>query len=1227
MKKFTICVCVAALLCLSVTAAAFERPIPFGFKVENPLLVFPVDEKIIMQNGTLVLEAKDMVYDSTMALVEDEGTSSGYALKCAATSWLEIANLKGPGFMSNILIDKQNSYVIWARIKTPSGSPSYHEKLSNTNAYTTRWILALQEEEQNTWLWRSLVGSVVLKQGMQEIIFACRSNDITYDRFIITSDTSFTPVSKDDVPGMGGDAGDFGAIPANAYPLANVHPRVFVTADEIPALKERVKHEALAPAYERIKAAGTAPLDCTATPLTAVGSNYNAVNCSTLMSRAFLYLLGEVDDNHARETIRQLKIFMETTVYDESIIDITRLMGEELMAAGMVYDWCYDLLTASDKEFIIRQMYDTAGQKEIGWPPTKRNLIWGHGIEGEIFKDNLTAAIAVFDEDPSYYEIVAGTMFGKMIPARQLLMSSLNDPSGSSYGWARYTNFAYANKLMGAIGYDNLFGEKAPQVPYKWIYERLPNGTWFKDGDCWIPERYYIDTWYASYSEGGTFAHTGSAFGDPYLMGAGLLSLYWGGYNTQGIWDILFMDPSEPFSFVDDLPLARHTTYPLSGITARTSWQNGLNSPAALAFMNMREISLGDHQHDDVGSFQIYYKGALALDSGYYEYGAHYDNYQARSVAHNVIMVDDPDEEKYGIWTSLYEALGGQRSYRNIVDYEELISPKAKSAEAKAHYIGPNQTTPEFSYISSELSYAYNDKIEEYERSMVFMDLFRDDYPAAFIVYDNIKTKAPGLKKRWLLHSEQEPLITVGTDRTTTTIRRNEEGYNGKLVNQTLIPAPGKSAFEIIGGPGREFEVDGVNYPILKPKYSGAVHDSGNWRIEVSPTVAAQEDIFLNVMYVTDDDGGHPELPVFREYGTDFLGVTIADRMVTFSKTRDNIKNTIHLTVRNNGYDTVSCMLTDIEEGVWHVVGAGIDTVLESKIGENCLYFKGAPGAYTIEKAVPGSKPQTIKYPEAEKDIFGDFLVRKNNNLMYLPKPTKLVDGRPYIAVDGILTQANVTVESKTSDSITILSGVNTLTLTAESLDYTENGETKQLEYVPKIIWGDLYVDAFDIANRLSSKLTGVAYDPFIKLLKFNVTMPKSIEGVDMEKVIVPVEITGPPTYNDAYPLENMYDNNLSTYYSAQSPTPVLFDLGEEQDIAKISIAFYVGDIRKTFFDVEFSTDGQNFTQVYDGESGGKTSGLEDFRIRGRARYVRFNFKGNTQGGSYNSIHAVLIMK
>ena len=73
----------------------------------------------------------------------------------------------------------------------------------------------------------------------------------------------------------------------------------------------------------------------------------------------------------------------------------------------------------------------------------------------------------------------------------------------------------------------------------------------------------------------------------------------------------------------------------------------------------------------------------------------------------------------------------------------------------------------------------------------------------------------------------------------------------GRLFSKTLLP----ERFDMvkIGGPGKQFWVDGQNFPMPK---GHATPDTtqllGQWRIEVSPKKAAADDYFLHFIQAGD---------------------------------------------------------------------------------------------------------------------------------------------------------------------------------------------------------------------------------------------------------------------------------------------------------------------------------------------------------------------------------------
>jgi len=114
-----------------------------------------------------------------------------------------------------------------------------------------------------------------------------------------------------------------------------------------------------------------------------------------------------------------------------------------------------------------------------------------------------------------------------------------------------------------------------------------------------------------------------------------------------------------------------------------------------------------------------------------------------------------------------------------------------------------------------------------------------------------------GYTKTWLVHHANEPVVDGGTWRS--------DQDRGRIFVRTLLPED--ATLEKVGGPGREFMADGVNYAIdagpskliVENKYPiGRMHYKeipelmGRWRMEVRPGSARKEDLFLHLIQVGD---------------------------------------------------------------------------------------------------------------------------------------------------------------------------------------------------------------------------------------------------------------------------------------------------------------------------------------------------------------------------------------
>jgi len=108
---------------------------------------------------------------------------------------------------------------------------------------------------------------------------------------------------------------------------------------------------------------------------------------------------------------------------------------------------------------------------------------------------------------------------------------------------------------------------------------------------------------------------------------------------------------------------------------------------------------------------------------------------------------------------------------------------------------------------------------------------------------------------------------------------------------------------------------------------------------------------------------------------------------------------------------------------------------------------------------------------------------------------------------------------------------------------------------------------------------------------------------------------------NDGHVPANTVDGNLGTRWSAEGNGQwIRYDLGATRLVAFVKIAWYQGNARHAFFDLQTSADGITFTSRFSGQSSGTTTALETYDFSDvSARYVRIVGQGNSVN-AWNSI-------
>src|SRR5262245_61787160 len=115
---------------------------------------------------------------------------------------------------------------------------------------------------------------------------------------------------------------------------------------------------------------------------------------------------------------------------------------------------------------------------------------------------------------------------------------------------------------------------------------------------------------------------------------------------------------------------------------------------------------------------------------------------------------------------------------------------------------------------------------------------------------------------------------------------------------------------------------------------------------------------------------------------------------------------------------------------------------------------------------------------------------------------------------------------------------------------------------------------------------------------------------------------------DDGHTPANAFDGSIATRWSAQGDGQwIRFDLGTNQPIGSVSIAWYQGDQRRASFEIQTSGNGTNWTLVYTGPNSGTTSALETSAVlASTGRYLRIVGHGNSVSG-WNSVTEVQVFR
>ena len=248
-------------------------------------------------------------------------------------------------------------------------------------------------------------------------------------------------------------------------------------------------------------------------------------------------------------------------------------------------------------------------------------------------------------------------------------------------------------------------------------------------------------------------------------------------------------------------------------------------------------------------------------------------NYAYQTIAHNAITVTDPDDNVPAPGKKAPRPIANDGGQRRIgsgwgveaapldrVDWEAMretyhTGTMERVIDEDAITVAMADVTPAYTNrLSGEGTFsARTRRVERLWRTFGY-----DRIDDVVVVYDQVTSTKASFRKRWLLHSIEQPSLTSDGFAVQVMPAGRPGHGGGRLEGKVLLPKGAQ--INAIGGRGLEFFVDSRNYdengslPALIAKLGPNNGEPGAWRVEVSPPDDETADTFLVVLMPTAGD-------------------------------------------------------------------------------------------------------------------------------------------------------------------------------------------------------------------------------------------------------------------------------------------------------------------------------------------------------------------------------------
>ncbi len=534
--------------------------------------------------------------------------------------------------------------------------------------------------------------------------------------------------------------------------------------------------------------------------------------------------------------------------YGDAIASISPSAGDDtaqrarLMSLAYIYDWLNDQLSSNEKTKLqlamVAQFNYLESQYHFFSAPVYTG---GHSRYANVVA--LGSLLAMNGEYPSGFNGQAwlNQIHDNWTNGYNPFQSWVASKGGYHMGWdysSGYTDIEPYLFWKSATG-ESWCESWRRELASFYYYGIRGDDTFSPSGDSWAM---YMDYDKLPICLGS------AALGDWYAVNfMNRYNLAMDGYNY--FWRILLMNENAyncvPPRPLESLPKAK-CFGPSGFVVAKDQWD--LPNSTHLTFKSTSFYSL-NHHHKDQNSIVLHYKGPLLLDSGDYDSYAsnHWWNYYTRTVAHNTMIVYDPSEQFIGA-TVPRSNDGGQKFVEDNalpVGNEPYTLAQAQNPKYAFDGITAFTSTATSCSMKGDASKAYNSsKVLNYTReiAMTYVSPLNNNKPLInikdhVVLAANKQTLIPKI----LFHCKNPPIINT----TAKTVQIENDNGGGVEID---VVSPTNVTFNVVGGTGNEFSVNGVNFaPDVTAANPLKPTETGVWRIEISRSTPGNSDFEFNL--------------------------------------------------------------------------------------------------------------------------------------------------------------------------------------------------------------------------------------------------------------------------------------------------------------------------------------------------------------------------------------------